>query len=142
LSIHDVASQVIDLGYGCEIMASVSPGMQLLRYRLRRRLSGRRWTALADDANGYTTSRAWEWLLPQWLRERLAALGPQVVITQGVQPDVLAREAIACGCPAITRMNTAEGVEALRRAEARDAGVARLLRSASFRMISTSKFIA
>jgi len=142
LSIHDMTRQFIDLGHQCEIMASVSPGARLLLYRLRRRLSRRRWTGLADDANGYPTLRAWDWLLPRLLRERLAEFRPQVVITQGVQPESLAHEAIACNVPAITRMNTAEGVEALHRAQTRDAGIAQMLRSPLFRMVSTSTFIA
>ncbi len=103
LSIHSLLERLRARGHECEIIAGIEPSnpFHFQLYRLRRLLSARRRLAWPDRRSGFPTHRLWEYLIPTFLEERIAAFRPDLVLTQLEASEPISRAAVEAGIPTI-----------------------------------------
>ena len=104
LTLHTLLQKLVARGIECEAVSGMPSGPSLTMNRIRRRISGRQWLGSAHHRNGYPTYRAWRWLVPQLVAQRIDRFRPDVVVTQLDGRVEIAELAIARGIPTVVRI--------------------------------------
>jgi glycosyltransferase involved in cell wall biosynthesis len=110
LSVHTLLELLQLRGHECEALAGIGPSnvVRASVYRLRRWLTRRRVHGWSDRANGYTTYRAWEQLIPQLLSDRIRVFNPDLLLTQLEGSEAITAAAIDASVPVILFVRDAE----------------------------------
>ena len=103
LDIHMLASELRARGCECEVVAAVPPGARLLQQRVWRWVTRGRWIGRADRRNGYTTFRAWHWLVTELARRRVTGFRPDLIVMQYERGYHPVREMLQSGVPVLLR---------------------------------------